>query len=273
MHLIFKALFVIFILVIPKIDWAANRRDLTVHMKISRITGADTVDVLLPNGQVIQKGVGDKLYVGEVIQCRHKTAIQIHLSDGARITVGRNSSYKIEDVTYDEFNILRWSFRLYRGLVHGAVPNNGRKSPVKLKIRTPSGVMGVRGTEFVTTYSPKLRAMDLYTLKGEVLLSRDGRFIPGTYRTVHGGEYSKLPYYSEEASYPESWGTELGTLMQQFGISELIPEQNEPNFTNRDNTQPGQTIKKENFTAEDCERRGKGWKQNPKSRQGFGTCY
>ena len=93
---------------------------------------------------------GDALGVGERVHAGKDSGSSFTLSDGTELVLGPRSSVAVRDYSYDsttqEGNILLdfigGQLRVISGLI-------SKKNPEKLKVHTPTAVVGVRGTDFI----------------------------------------------------------------------------------------------------------------------------
>ena len=93
---------------------------------------------------------GDALGVGERVHAGKDAGSSFTLSDGTELVLGPRSSVAVRDYSYDsttqEGNILLdfigGQLRVISGLI-------SKKNPEKLKVHTPTAVVGVRGTDFI----------------------------------------------------------------------------------------------------------------------------
>jgi hypothetical protein len=76
------------------------------------------------------------------------------------------------------------------------VKQNKEKKDIKFRMRTPTGTIGVRGTEFLLAYKPERKVTLLQTLQGEVLVGpADCDFTkPNTWVKVSKGEESTVSF-------------------------------------------------------------------------------
>jgi hypothetical protein len=93
---------------------------------------------------------GDALAVGERLHAGKHAGASFTLSDGTELMLGERSAVVLREYQYNsttqEGNILLdfigGQLRVISGLI-------SKKSPESLKVRAPSAVVGVRGTDFV----------------------------------------------------------------------------------------------------------------------------
>ena len=81
-----------------------------------------------------------------------KSRVALMLRDGTRISIGPNSEFS---VTNFEYNPQAGAFSLLMNLVQGALVYVSGKiasfAPASVSLETPSGTVGLRGTEFAIT--------------------------------------------------------------------------------------------------------------------------
>ncbi len=100
---------------------------------------------------------------GDTLTTGSDSTIDLSLCDGSQIRVGPNSEYFL-----DQTNDTSAVTELLRGSVRARVtPSTTPSDTVRFQVRTPTGVIGVRGTEFIVEENDG--ESQLFTLEGEVL--------------------------------------------------------------------------------------------------------
>jgi hypothetical protein len=119
---------------------------------------ADIGQVKVANGDVqIQRGtakqaaqVGMGIQASDVVLTGANGAAGITFSDNSLVSVGPNSVFAIDRYTFDTTTHAgEFEGSLRKGKLAAVSGKMVKQSPEAMKIRTPSAVMGVRGTEFV----------------------------------------------------------------------------------------------------------------------------
>jgi hypothetical protein len=114
----------------------------------------------------------------------------LRLCDGTALRVGENSRFYYEGADNERESFAAWAFRLVSGSLRAAVVSSEGGDRVKLRVRTPSAAMGVRGTEFVAeTSDAGNQETQLHTLEGEVLMGPEKDF--DKLGTLRGEELSR----------------------------------------------------------------------------------
>ncbi|MEF8713977.1 MAG: FecR domain-containing protein [Accumulibacter sp.] len=115
--------------------------------KVKRSEGNVTVDHA---GQVQTVKVGTLVYVGDRIRTGDDGAVGITLSDDTLLTAGARSTLLINEYQFNSttreggmlLNLLKGTLSVVTGLI-------GKQAPENVRIRTPTVVLGIRGTEFI----------------------------------------------------------------------------------------------------------------------------
>ena len=102
-------------------------------------------------GQVRTLTTGDDLFVGETVSTGQPARLRLRLLEGAVITLGNNSTFTMQGYEDDEevFDLVEGVFLAVSD--HAAGPRDHR-----LRVQTPIGNMGVRGTSFWGRYDGKV---------------------------------------------------------------------------------------------------------------------
>lgn len=112
---------------------------------VTALKGSATIQRLDDN---IQAKIGTKVENKDHILTKSKAKMQIIFKDDTIITIGRNSSFSIEEYLFDDsqksvakFNIVAGAMRVITGQI-------GKVAPHKFKVKTKSATLGIRGTNF-----------------------------------------------------------------------------------------------------------------------------
>lgn len=97
----------------------------------------------------IAASVGQSLQVGDRISTGADGAVGFTLRDGSRFSVGPNSAIVMSDFQFEpDRGLLGLIARLLYGTMTHATGEIGRVRPESVRIGTPLGQVGVRGTRF-----------------------------------------------------------------------------------------------------------------------------
>lgn len=124
---------------------------------------ADIGLVKVANGSVqIQRGaakmpaaVGTGLQASDVVITGADGSAGITFTDNSLVSVGPNSVFAIDKYQFDSTtHVGEFEGNLRQGRLAAVSGKMVKQSPESMKIRTPSAIMGVRGTEFVVQVDP-----------------------------------------------------------------------------------------------------------------------
>lgn len=120
--------------------------------------GADVGQIKTTKGQVSieRKGqsmagqVGMVLEPSDVIRTGPDGAVGVTMRDNTLLSAGPNSILALEHFEFDPTTSAgRFDARLQRGTLAVVSGRIAKQSPQAMTVRTPSAVLGIRGTEFV----------------------------------------------------------------------------------------------------------------------------
>ncbi|MDX2218115.1 MAG: FecR domain-containing protein [Burkholderiales bacterium] len=101
-------------------------------------------------GQRLPASVGMKLQQSDVVVTGQDGAVGITFADNSLMSTGPNSTLSIDNFRFDSTtHVGEFNSTVKRGTVAVVSGKMVKQSPESMKIRTPSSIMGVRGTEFV----------------------------------------------------------------------------------------------------------------------------
>jgi hypothetical protein len=115
------------------------------QIKIAK--GQVTVD---RNGQALPAQVGMLLESADVLKTGADGSVGITMRDNSLLSAGPNSILALERFEFDATTSQgRFDAQLRRGTLSVVSGRIAKQSPEAMTVRTPSAVLGVRGTEFV----------------------------------------------------------------------------------------------------------------------------
>ena len=103
-------------------------------------------------GQSLPGRVGLLLETDDVLRTGADGSVGITMRDNSLLSAGPNSILSLERFEFDPTTSEgRFDARLRRGTLAVVSGRIAKKSPQAMTVRTPSAVLGVRGTEFVVS--------------------------------------------------------------------------------------------------------------------------
>ena len=115
--------------------------------KIRTVTGESYI---VRSGDRMKAEVGAVLQQKDVIETGAEGSVGVTFNDNTVFSAGPNSSVSMEEYKFDPVN-LKGSFlaKLGKGTLSVVSGDIARGSPSAMRIRTPSAILGVRGTRFL----------------------------------------------------------------------------------------------------------------------------
>lgn len=106
------------------------------------------------------------------IQTGDKSFVKLLLKDKSTLVVGPRSKTTLISSIKNKPSVIN----LIKGQVKSKIsPNLLNKQEYKFFVKTPSAIVGVRGTEFLTSISPKTKSTSVITFSGEVSFASLGK--------------------------------------------------------------------------------------------------
>jgi hypothetical protein len=130
------------------------------------VAAADVGLIKVSKGNVqIQRGaakmpasVGTGLQTSDVIVTGADASAGITFSDNSLVSIGPNSVFAIDKYSFNSTTHQgEFEGNLRQGRLAAISGKMVKQSPESMKIRTPSAIMGVRGTEFVVQVDEKAK--------------------------------------------------------------------------------------------------------------------
>ncbi|MCO5144335.1 MAG: FecR family protein [Oligoflexia bacterium] len=156
----------------------------------------------------IQTAIGKNMAInqGDIISTDANTSVEVLLLDGSIVRIGTNTDYKFEKLNENK-GLLSWIFTLTKGRIRGLIEKSPDKNHVKFRVNTPTGTMGVRGTEFVLEYNPVSRLTKLFMLHGRVFFGNPSCEKNKKCKIIEAGNSSSVGSQNTEATDPQKYST------------------------------------------------------------------
>ena len=125
-----------------------------VFAEIGRIKNVTSGVQVIRDGRTITARSGLRLEEGDIIVTARRARVGITLSDDTRMALGPNSRVTLDEYQYDRRRQTGRSVtsvnRGSLGVTSGNITRSGRD---RMRVRTPTSTLGVRGTTFVVEVS------------------------------------------------------------------------------------------------------------------------
>ena len=113
---------------------------------VKSITGEASIQ---RNGAIIPAKVGSHLFKSDTLRTSAGGSMGVILQDGTRISLGSNTELSVNDFLYQpekgQFSLI---LKLVRGVLAYVSGKIASFSPASVKVETPVGTVGLRGTKF-----------------------------------------------------------------------------------------------------------------------------
>jgi hypothetical protein len=104
------------------------------------------------NGQAMPGTVGTRLQPADVLKTGPDGSVGITMTDNSLLSAGPNSVLVLDHYEYDDVaDKGRFDAQLKKGSLSVVSGRIAKESPEAMTVRTPSAILGVRGTEFIVT--------------------------------------------------------------------------------------------------------------------------
>lgn len=120
---------------------------------LRKVSGSATI---VRDGQQIIAKDGIRIKTGDKLITGANGSMGVIFTDNTRLSLGSDSEINIDDYVFqpkkDSFSFLAELIQGTASYISGTI---GRLSPKSVKFKTPTAVVGVRGTSFLVKVSPK----------------------------------------------------------------------------------------------------------------------
>ena len=115
---------------------------------VANITALNGEAFIKRDGTEIKATLGASLMEKDSVVTKEKTKVQIIFKDETIVTIGKNSTFSINEYLFEEkresvakFEMLKGSMRTITGMIGNVVPE-------RFSIETKTATIGIRGTNF-----------------------------------------------------------------------------------------------------------------------------
>jgi hypothetical protein len=106
-------------------------------------------------GQRVKATPGSAVMLGSKLQTGATASLGVNFKDDTQMSFGPDTELTVDEYLYEPANKkLGFSTRLVRGTLNFVSGVIAKLKPDSVSIKTPTGVIGVRGTQFVVRVDP-----------------------------------------------------------------------------------------------------------------------
>jgi hypothetical protein len=125
------------------------------NTQVAQIKTVSGQAAIVRNGARTAAKIGDPLYEKDTIETGADGSIGITFIDNTVMSSGPNSQIVLEDYKFNSSNFKGSMLTdMKRGTVSMVSGDIARSSPGAMKVKTPTAILGVRGTRFVIEVKP-----------------------------------------------------------------------------------------------------------------------
>jgi len=119
---------------------------------IGQVKVANGVVTIERGGHAIPATIGARLQAGDVLKTGADGSVGLTMSDNSLLSAGPNSILSLDRYDFDATTSQgQFDAALQKGSLAVISGRIAKQSPDAMKVRTPSSVLGIRGTEFVVS--------------------------------------------------------------------------------------------------------------------------
>jgi hypothetical protein len=123
--------------------------NLLIANNIGKIVALDGEATILREGKIIQVNKDSVFEKDDTLNTKDNTKLQILFLDDTIISVGQNSTLKINEYLFEEKNT-KAEFSMARGIFRTITGKIGKIAPENFKLKTKTASIGIRGTQIIT---------------------------------------------------------------------------------------------------------------------------
>jgi len=176
---------------------------------VGRLVDLDGTVEVVRRGTVLPASVGSAVHLGDTVRTRRPGHARLVLTDGSVLNLGTDTSLVVDEQVFQPAGgTLRSIIRLVEGTTRALVGTHYSQPDAVYELNTPTAVVGVRGTEFVTVFDPIAQVTDVLGVAGSVVvhsvLDRVKNEVvlgPRELTVVAAGRYPTTPIRIPDALY------------------------------------------------------------------------
>lgn len=121
----------------------------TLSANIGKITLLEGEAFVKRGEETLRLNISDQISNNDFIETKTNSKVKITFIDNTIITIGKESSLKIEDYFFDSNNknSAKSELSVSKGAFHAITGQIGKVNPEKFKLKTKNATIGIRGTE------------------------------------------------------------------------------------------------------------------------------
>ncbi|AYJ80049.1 hypothetical protein AN286_07705 [Aliarcobacter cryaerophilus ATCC 43158] len=121
----------------------------TLFANIGTITLIEGEAFVKRGEETLRLNISDQISNNDFIETKTNSKVKITFIDNTVITIGKESSLKIEDYFFDSNNknSAKTELSVSKGAFHAITGQIGKVNPEKFKLKTKNATIGIRGTE------------------------------------------------------------------------------------------------------------------------------
>ena len=121
----------------------------TLFANIGTITLLEGEAFVKRGEETLRLNISDSISNNDFIETKTNSKVKITFMDNTIITIGKESSLKIEDYFFDSNNknSAKSELSVSKGAFHAITGQIGKVNPEKFKLKTKNATIGIRGTE------------------------------------------------------------------------------------------------------------------------------
>ncbi|MCT7518367.1 FecR family protein [Aliarcobacter cryaerophilus] len=121
----------------------------TLFANIGKVTLLEGEAFVKRGEETLRLNISDQISNNDFIETKTNSKVKITFIDNTIITIGKESSLKIEDYFFDSNNknSAKSELNVSKGAFHTITGQIGKVNPEKFKLKTKNATIGIRGTE------------------------------------------------------------------------------------------------------------------------------
>lgn len=194
--------------------------------KITAINGKATLERASSS---VSAALGSSLEAKDTIVTTKEAKAQLTFNDNTIITVGKQSTFSVEEYLFDATPSSTTKFTMLNGTIRVLSGKIGKIAPEKFALKTKTATIGIRGTDFIAHVSPQGEG-PIFCMQGSISVrthDNNESNLTSQLRIVPAGSFVSVSSTGSVSDVKEFTTEDISHLLRtEFGVSETIKTAN-----------------------------------------------
>ena len=199
---------------------------------IGKIVSFNGEATILREGKTIQVDKNSVFQKDDTLNTKENTKLQILFLDETIISIGQNSTLKINDYLFEEKNT-KAEFTMAKGIFRTITGKIGKIAPENFKLKTKSASIGIRGTQIVVALENNNEK--IFCTEGQIEIKNN---ITNDSVILNNGEFISFKVGSKEKfNTKKTKKSDIEKINKSIAMQDDLPGKNDSSDNNTEDNQ------------------------------------